>query len=145
LKLNILAIGVFVLLCVTIVFLKLYSYIHFWYDVRVFIANKQRWMKTDAKSLELQQNIYRKIDEVISNYPRNLCVKNLFMFMAMPVLCYQYEYPRTERIRKRFLFIYFNQFIVCNLLSLYLLIRILIYSQKMVNKAVLMIICYCLF
>lgn len=104
--------------CITTVFLKLYSYIHFWYDVRVFIENKKRLMKTDAKSLELQQNIYKKIDEVITNYPKNLSIEKLLLFMAMPVLCFQYEYPRTDRIRKRYLFIYLIQFIVCSLLSM---------------------------
>ncbi len=103
---------------ITVVFLKLYSYIHFWYDVRLFIENKKRLLKTDAKTLELQQNIYQKIEEVISNYPKNLSIKNLLLFMAMPVLCFQYEYPRTDRIRKRYLIIYFIQFIVCNLMAL---------------------------
>lgn len=112
------ATGIFVLTSVTIVALKLYSYIHFWYDVRIFIENKQRLMKTDPKILELQKNIYRKIEEVISNYPRNLSLQNLLLFLTMPVLCYQYEYPRTDRIRKRYLLIYFIQFLVCISLAL---------------------------
>jgi len=76
-------------------------------------------MKTDAKSLELQQNIYKKIEEVISNYPKNLSIKSLFLFMAMPVLCFQYEYPRTDKIRKRFLLIYFIQFLLSILSAMY--------------------------
>ena len=103
---------------VTIVFLKLYSYIHFWYDVRIFIENKNRLIKSDEKSLKLQENVYKKIEEVISNYPKNILLKDLVLFMFMPALCFQYEYPKSDRIRKRYLVIYLSQFIVCILLSM---------------------------
>jgi hypothetical protein len=109
--------GVFILLNVVIVALKLYSFIHFWYDVRKFIENKKRLIRNDAKSIELQENLYQKIEEVISNYPKNLSFKGLFTFMFMPVLCYQIEYPRTERIRKRYLAYYLIQFFICNFLG----------------------------
>lgn len=93
--------------------LKLYSFIHFWFDVRNFIENKKRLLKKDPKTIELQQNLYQKIEEVISNYPNNLSFKGLIHFMFMPVLCYQIEYPRTQRIRKRYLTYYLSQFFIC--------------------------------
>ena len=37
------------------------------------------------------------------NYPKNLNFKNLFYFMAAPTLCYDLNFPRSQRIRKSFL------------------------------------------
>ncbi len=42
------------------------------------------------------------MDEVVS-YPNNLTVHDLYFFMAVPTLCYELNFPRTSRIRKRFL------------------------------------------
>ena len=112
--------GIFGLTVCTVLFLKLYSYIHFWYDVRVFIKNKARLIKTDKQSVILQHDIYREIEEVITNYPKNLTLQNLVLFLFMPVLCYQYKYPRTQRIRKSNLLNYFIQFFVCIILLMYL-------------------------
>ena len=117
---------------ITIVFLKLCSFIHFWYDVRLFIENKKRILKSDPKTLELQQNIYKKIEEVISNYPRNLSFQYLILFMFMPVLCFQYEYPRTERIRKRYLIIYFTQFLISNSLAMYFFFLVKLFILNLV-------------
>lgn len=36
-------------------------------------------------------------------YPSNITLSNLLYFMLAPTLCYQPVYPRTERIRKKFL------------------------------------------
>ena len=36
-------------------------------------------------------------------YPQNLTVGELYFFFALPTLCYQTKYPRTGRIRKRWL------------------------------------------
>lgn len=36
-------------------------------------------------------------------YPDNLKVKDLFYFLCAPTLCYELNFPRTNRIRKRFL------------------------------------------
>lgn len=37
-------------------------------------------------------------------YPDNLNIQDLYYFMLVPTLCYELNFPRTERIRKRFLF-----------------------------------------
>lgn len=35
-------------------------------------------------------------------YPDNLNVKDIFYFIAIPTLCYELNFPRTDRIRKRY-------------------------------------------
>ncbi len=60
--------------------------------------------------------MFKKINEVIENYPNTLRTKELVYFLFVPVLCFQYKYPKTEKIRKRNLFNYLVQLIVCNLL-----------------------------
>lgn len=42
--------------------------------------------------------------EALSKYPDNLSISNMCAFLVFPTLCYELEYARTERIRKRFLF-----------------------------------------
>lgn len=37
------------------------------------------------------------------NYPNNLTVSDLIYFLFTPTLCYELNFPRTTRIRKRFL------------------------------------------
>lgn len=39
----------------------------------------------------------------IVEYPQNLTVQDLFYFLCAPTLCYELNFPRTTRIRKRFL------------------------------------------
>ena len=36
-------------------------------------------------------------------YPKNLSVNNLYYFLFAPTLCYELNFPRSARIRKRFL------------------------------------------
>ena len=36
-------------------------------------------------------------------YPDNLTLRDLFYFLLAPTLCYELNFPRTNRIRKRFL------------------------------------------
>lgn len=49
---------------------------------------------------------FHKTDKDITplvQYPDNLTVKDLFYFLCAPTLCYELNFPRTDRIRKRFL------------------------------------------
>ena len=39
----------------------------------------------------------------IINYPDNLTIQNIYYFIAVPTLCYEINFPRSDRIRKRFL------------------------------------------
>lgn len=42
-------------------------------------------------------------EKLLVQYPDNLNLKDLFYFLCAPTLCYELNFPRTERIRKRFL------------------------------------------
>lgn len=44
-----------------------------------------------------------ELSKGLVKYPDNLHLKDLCYFMCAPTLCYELNYPRTERIRKRFL------------------------------------------
>ena len=46
-------------------------------------------------------------------YPHNLTVGDLYFFFALPTLCYQTKYPRTERIRKRWLARRVGELVLC--------------------------------
>lgn len=100
---------------ITVIFLKLVSYVHFWYDVRKFIDERKRLIKEETASA---RNVYKEIEEVIDNYPNNQVLSNLIEFLFMPVLCYQYKYPRTERVRKRNVILYLVQFCLCSTFSM---------------------------
>ncbi|CRL01570.1 CLUMA_CG014426, isoform A [Clunio marinus] len=45
-------------------------------------------------------------------YPDNLSLKDLFYFLCAPTLCYELNFPRTTRIRKRFLIKRLVEFVV---------------------------------
>ena len=51
-------------------------------------------------------------------YPDNVTFKNIGIFILMPTLVYQTSYPRTERIRKRWLLKRFLELGVCIALML---------------------------
>lgn len=47
-----------------------------------------------------------KVDDdmiLLVQYPDNLSIHDLMYFLAAPTLCYELNFPRTSRIRKRFL------------------------------------------
>lgn len=49
---------------------------------------------------------FHKTDEdvvALIQYPDNLTFKDLLYFLCAPTLCYELNFPRTTRIRKRFL------------------------------------------
>lgn len=104
--------------------LKLISYAHFWYDVRRFIDNKKRLFVKDPEIKSLQGDVYKEIREVIDNYPNNITFSNLLEFLVMPVLCYQYKYPRTNRINRKNALFYFISFIICASLIFFIFVQI---------------------
>lgn len=96
----------------SVLFLKLWSYV----QVNSWCRNKQR--NNGNNSMRRQtvsySNLQRSKDgspgeEVEHNennfvqYPHNLNMKDLMYFIAAPTLCYELNFPRTQRIRKRFL------------------------------------------
>lgn len=40
---------------------------------------------------------------ILIYYPKNLCYRDIFYFLLAPTLCYELNFPRTVRVRKRFL------------------------------------------
>lgn len=40
---------------------------------------------------------------ILIHYPNNLCYRDILYFLLAPTLCYELNFPRTTRVRKRFL------------------------------------------
>jgi len=131
------ATGQLCLMLVCIVFLKLFSYAHFWDDVRKFIykMNKINGNK-DSKNTEiskldnsinstdkLKASMYEEMDLIIKNYPKNVSFFALFEFIFMPVLCFQYKFPRTTRIRISYLLNYGIKIIICSGLQYFIIVQ----------------------
>uniref|UniRef100_A0AAQ6IJT3 O-acyltransferase n=1 Tax=Anabas testudineus TaxID=64144 RepID=A0AAQ6IJT3_ANATE len=94
---GVLSLGVY-----TVFFLKLYSY-----------QDTNRWCREirQAKAKRLTRS-YSCPSVAQSNgsavhtnvsYPGNLTHRNMYYFLLAPTLCYQLNFPRSSRIRKRFL------------------------------------------
>ncbi|KAF2893555.1 hypothetical protein ILUMI_12618 [Ignelater luminosus] len=98
----------------SVLFLKLWSYV----QVNMWCRTQQRHSKNH--SLRRQSFSYTNLpkddkgsasthdetdhEQHLVQYPDNLNLKDLFYFILAPTLCYELNFPRTSRIRKRFLF-----------------------------------------
>ncbi|XP_043923648.1 diacylglycerol O-acyltransferase 1 [Protopterus annectens] len=86
----------------TVLFLKLYSY----QDVNRWCREKRL---AKAKMLSRSQSYPAAIKEngeavqAKVSYPGNLTYRDLYYFIFAPTLCYELNFPRSPRIRKRFL------------------------------------------
>lgn len=49
------------------------------------------------------EEIEHDAESNLVQYPDNLNLKDMFYFIFAPTLCYELNFPRTQRIRKRFL------------------------------------------
>nr|QTQ94648.1 diacylglycerol acyltransferase I [Salvia hispanica] len=78
--------GVALMLFACIVWLKLVSYAHTNYDLRVLAKSQEKWEAVSR---------YWNLD-----YSYDVSFKSLVYFMVAPTLCYQPSYPRTSCIRK---------------------------------------------
>ncbi|CAF1190651.1 unnamed protein product [Adineta steineri] len=86
-------VGAFIAVCIySIVFLKLFSYVHINHRCRQALIEK----KNDSHE---STNVSKH--PVV--YPNNLTYKNLYYFMFAPTLCYELNFPRSPRIRIRFI------------------------------------------
>ena len=119
------ALGSFLFMLITIVFLKLISFLHFWDDVRKFIHKRNKLIgqiKKEnscidvSKDDKLKSSMYEEIENIIKNYPNNVSFKALIEFLMMPILCFQYKYPRTKTINKLQVLNYGTKVILCNFL-----------------------------
>ncbi|XP_064640311.1 diacylglycerol O-acyltransferase 1-like isoform X2 [Lineus longissimus] len=94
----------------TISFLKLISYV----AVNKWCRDREKSAATiRSKRKSVHIACLPNLEKPVSNgqqevalvqYPDNLNVKDLYYFMFAPTLCYELNFPRSARIRKRFLF-----------------------------------------
>lgn len=87
--------SVFALASYSIMFLKLYSY----RDVNLWC--RQRRVK--AKAVSTGKKVSGAAAQQAVSYPDNLTYRDLYYFIFAPTLCYELNFPRSPRIRKRFL------------------------------------------
>lgn len=95
----------FVLGFVSIVFLKLVSYhmVNYWCRQNPISGNKTR-RRSASSDRGRRKNIGNgNIDLNLVHYPDNLNLKDLYYYLFAPTLCYELNFPRSARIRKRFL------------------------------------------
>lgn len=70
-------------------------------------SEKEDALRDNDDSLaQLREDLARELVSPLGNvsYPKNLTVANYIDYLFCPTLCYELEYPRTERIRKSELF-----------------------------------------
>ncbi|XP_058980795.1 diacylglycerol O-acyltransferase 1 isoform X2 [Musca domestica] len=96
----------------SILFLKLWSYVqvNMWcretYHMKQYKPRVRRPSITLAQLKNGQFGDDEEKDEdvpVLVQYPDNLCYRDIIYFLAAPTLCYELNFPKTTRIRKRFL------------------------------------------
>ncbi|KAK7898359.1 hypothetical protein WMY93_019212 [Mugilogobius chulae] len=94
---GVLSLGVY-----TILFLKLYSYqdTNRW-NREIRLAKAKRLTRSHSCPSVAQSN-GSAVHSIVS-YPGNLTYRDIYYFVFVPTLCYQLNFPRSPRIRKRFL------------------------------------------
>ena len=113
----------FVLSMSVVIFMKIVSYAHTNSAYRkIYLSNSKHKASNeivafDAADDENDQGNgegekLMKTSERIQ-YPNNVTFKNICVFIFMPTLVYQASYPRTERIRKRWLLKRFGELLLC--------------------------------
>ncbi|XP_023949775.2 diacylglycerol O-acyltransferase 1 isoform X1 [Bicyclus anynana] len=101
-----------------VLFLKLWSYVQTNHWCRQGMKGKQykNTLRRQSLSAPNWNNLVNAVQEqtvedekaegkssTLVKYPDNLNLKDLFYFLLAPTLCYELNFPRTTRIRKRFL------------------------------------------
>mmetsp|Transcript_8949 Transcript_8949/g.17291 ORF Transcript_8949/g.17291 Transcript_8949/m.17291 type:complete len:432 (+) Transcript_8949:31-1326(+) len=57
----------------------------------------------EKKTLKLESELTKDLKAVVAKYPDALTLRHYIYFFAAPTLCFQFSYPRTDRIRKTWL------------------------------------------
>jgi diacylglycerol O-acyltransferase 1 len=101
----------------SIIFMKLWSFIH----VNLWCRSCQKQQKKPIsgkrresfssdrrrESVDMNGNAvangHAHVNTPLVKYPDNLTLHDLVYFLLAPTLCYELNFPRTARIRKRFL------------------------------------------
>ncbi|XP_032465377.1 diacylglycerol O-acyltransferase 1 isoform X2 [Phocoena sinus] len=89
--------SVLALTAYTILFLKLFSY----RDVNLWCRECRARAKAKAAAAGKKAN--GGAAQCTVSYPDNLTYRDLYYFLFAPTLCYELNFPRSARIRKRFL------------------------------------------
>ncbi|KAF4022136.1 hypothetical protein G4228_014093 [Cervus hanglu yarkandensis] len=89
--------SVLALMVYTILFLKLFSY----RDVNLWCRERRAGAK--AKAALAGKKAKGGAAQRTVSYPDNLTYRDLYYFLFAPTLCYELNFPRSPRIRKRFL------------------------------------------
>ncbi|XP_052816498.1 diacylglycerol O-acyltransferase 1-like [Mya arenaria] len=86
------------------VFLKLVSYasVNLWCR-QATSPKRLRVRRSKSISYDGSSIANGKEETMLVNYPDNLNLNDLYYFMCAPTLCYELNFPRSLRIRKRFL------------------------------------------
>ncbi|XP_066143790.1 diacylglycerol O-acyltransferase 1 [Euwallacea fornicatus] len=102
----------------SILFLKMWSYIqvNMWCRMdrqksakstlrrqSVSLSSLQRAEKTINNNQDSEKSSSETLPGGLVHYPENVSLRDFYYFMFVPTLCYELNFPRTERIRKRFL------------------------------------------
>jgi len=98
--------AIFALIFAIVFFMKLWSYAHAnrWYREEAARQSKEslysRRVSRRVRSLSVPS--IREIEDTDDTkliYPNNLTTLNLYYFLLAPTLCYEMQYPRTQRVR----------------------------------------------
>lgn len=101
--------GGILLLITAVTALKLISFVHVVTQVR------------HAKLSKDWESLTEKQKEVINKYPASLTLKKYFYFLWAPTLCFQFEYPKTDKIRWTWLLLRIGELVVSLSLMLVLI------------------------
>ncbi|XP_064535216.1 diacylglycerol O-acyltransferase 1 [Drosophila montana] len=94
----------------SVLFLKLWSYVqtNMWCRKTYYQRQQPRERRPSISLAELKRKHPNGGDEdeditKLVQYPENLSYKDILYFLCAPTLCYELNFPRTSRVRKRFL------------------------------------------
>uniref|UniRef100_A0A8C3I0Q2 diacylglycerol O-acyltransferase n=1 Tax=Chrysemys picta bellii TaxID=8478 RepID=A0A8C3I0Q2_CHRPI len=91
--------AVFALSIYTILFLKLFSF----RDVNKWCRARGRAKAARVRPASGPKKANGEVAQSGVYYPANLTYKDMYYFLFAPTLCYELNFPRSPRIRKRFL------------------------------------------
>ncbi|CBY24599.1 unnamed protein product [Oikopleura dioica] len=98
----------FISLIISIVFfLKMWSYsqANRWYSAKSAAMTTENVKQNKKRKRRMSMPSTTADDKQVEMmYPNNLTTANLYYFILAPTLCYEMEYPRTEKVRPYFLF-----------------------------------------
>ncbi|XP_066905974.1 diacylglycerol O-acyltransferase 1 [Halyomorpha halys] len=92
----------------SVLFLKLWSYVqvNLWCRAARTSSHKTTLRRMSVSLSKLSNgsaNHEDAIEDHLVHYPDNLNIKDMAYYILAPTLCYELNFPRTDRIRKRFL------------------------------------------